>query len=108
MTSFRLSAGRPATPYRGSGPSARRDEEISRVNDFYPNREPLTPLQCGCKIPWPLFTLIGSGEARGKSGRQVHCDQHGWQHVTEKVIKEAKGRAKKIRTVPGQEELPPF
>jgi hypothetical protein len=110
VTIFRLSAGRGGHPPQAGGrpPAASRDEEVTRVRDFVPAREPLTPLDCGCKIPWPLFTLIGSGEARGKSGRQIHCDEHGWQHVTNTTITAAKRRARKNRDVPGQEELPPF
>jgi hypothetical protein len=105
VTSFRLTAGRPAPTYRRGGPAASQDTEITRVADFYPNREPLTPLECGCKIPWPLFTLIGS--SRAGHGRQIHCDDHGWQHVADKIIATAKRRMKREQ-VEGQEELPPF
>lgn len=107
MTTFRLSAGRPApAPHAGSGPSASPDPFAlpARVRDWAPNHDRPVPLECGCKIPWPIFTLIGSDSGKG---RQVNCDVHGWQHVSRATIDKAK-RKMKNRQAEGQEELPPF
>jgi hypothetical protein len=62
--------------------------EIKPMRPWSPNMEKNTPLKCGCSIPWPVITLLGSG---GK----VHCDLHGWQHVTNDTVTKAKQRARK-------------
>jgi len=92
VTRFRLNAGRPAPSYRG-GPSARPADRLDDValEDIVPsgyvwrpNREPDTPLACGCSIPWPIVCLVGSASRTG--AKQVQCDKHGWQHVAKKEI----------------------
>lgn len=106
---FKLNAGRPASYSRG-GASSRvteeeDDSEITRIRPWSPNMDKDILLKCGCFIPWPVVTLMGSGG-------QVHCEQHGWQHVT----KQETDRARKVtqchadtsQTQSTLDDLPPF
>jgi hypothetical protein len=78
---------------------------------FYPNREPDTPLKCGCKIPWPIVQAFG-GNIHGL----VECSEHGWQpKITLKDIAAAKRAGKeaaKCQSTPDQltmeNDPPPF
>lgn len=97
----RLTAGK-AAPYSGSGLPARQADydgydEAAETHPgmFYPNREKPTPLRCGCEIPWPIVTLLGT-QAAGKRG-DVHCDIHGWQPVSQQEKARANQLARKAR-----------
>lgn len=62
-----------------------------------------TPLKCGCLIPWPIVSLLGTG------GKIVKCDLHGWQPVTQRMVAEGKKMVKKsAKVVDGQLPLCPF
>jgi hypothetical protein len=109
VTTFRLNAGKSA-PYLRSGLSAPTEEAaevIKPIKPWYPSMEEPIPLHCGCSIPWPVITLLGSG---GK----VQCDLHGWQPpITKKEIEKAKQRARKAKKChdPNQQilsDVPPF
>jgi hypothetical protein len=107
VTTFRLSAGRPATLWGGgsSAPLAEETVEIEKPKPWFPNREPDTLLKCGCWIPWPIVSLLGN-QKDGKHG-DVHCDIHGWQAVAEKEKARARKGMKQCRnTNPNQSTLP--
>ena len=74
-----------------------------KVSQWSPNREPDTLLKCGCSIPWPIITLLGSGKGYVEK-RDVWCDLHGWQKVSDKDKADAKKRQRKA--LQRQETLP--
>jgi hypothetical protein len=99
---FRLNAGRPAPVFRG-GPSVRAEGTPPRAY-WAPNTETPVLLKCGCSIPWPVLTLVGSG------GKVVLCEQHGQQEVTQKDVTDAKRKAKQWECTDDQSilDLPPY
>lgn len=106
-------------PCRKAGIDCQK-EAITTVaaRPFIPREEPDVLLQCGCWIPWPIITLLGSSNRQGGTGReviegrQVHCVTHGYRHrVTQAQIAKAKKKMKKELANAGQgsfDDIPPF
>jgi hypothetical protein len=82
----------------------RADYTSEPLPEWRPNMEPLTMLSCGCGIPWPIVTLIGSG-----SPRYVYCDTHGVfkAKLTRKQVDAASKKMKQaLRETTGQNKFP--
>lgn len=117
MTRFRLTAGKAAPVPTGRGLSAlfedvpekaveTEPEAVKLARRWQPNMEPDTIVKCGCRIPWPVVSLLGK-QKDGNHG-DVWCDLHGWQAVTEKEKARARKGMKQCQPSSPTLDIPPF